>query len=246
MLRHRCIAVALGVTLPRVQSPGHMPDQSARNPDHAPSSRSDHRPRRPARRVLRSLCRAARWRAPSPVTSPAAALRARRARQLRRPRGQAAAGGGQRLVHPDRDREERPRARVPGRKCRCSRPARRSSNSSRISSTATSQGGNGGRRPAGAGAADAEPRVGLHHRSVRPDRDQQPRHRGRRRDHRDAAGQHHAEGHGGRPRRDRRHRAAEGEAGQAAADGGVRRFRRRRASATGCWRSAIRSAWAAP
>ena len=54
-----------------------------------------------------------------------------------------------------------------------------------------------------------------------------------------------AEGQGGRPRRDRRHRPAAGEAGQAAAGGAVRQFRRRRGWATGCWRSATRSAWAA-
>ena len=42
-----------------------------------------------------------------------------------------------------------------------------------------------------------------------------------------------------------RPRAAEGEFRQAAARGVIRRFRTRRGSATGCWRSAIRSAWAA-
>ena len=60
-------------------------------------------------------------------------------------------------------------------------------------------------RPAAARAARARPGdtaaaperrtqslgFGLHHRSVRPRRDQQPRDRRRRRDHRDAAGQHH-------------------------------------------------------
>ncbi len=43
----------------------------------------------------------------------------------------------------------------------------------------------------------------------------------------------------------RRHRLAEGETGQAAAGGGVRRFATPRGSATGCWRSATRSASAA-
>ena len=106
-------------------------------------------------------------------------------------------------------------------------------------------GGGGDDADRRAGAADAEPGLGLHHRPVRPRRDQQPRDRRRRRDHRHPAGQHLAEGQGGRPRRDRRHRVAEGEAGQAAAGGAVRRFRRRRGSATGCWRSATRSASAA-
>ena len=54
-----------------------------------------------------------------------------------------------------------------------------------------------------------------------------------------------AEGEGAGPGRERRHRPAAGEAGQAAAGGAVRRFRRASGSATGCWRSATRSAWAA-
>ena len=75
---------------------------------------------------------------------------------------------------------------------------------------------------------------------------QQPRDRRRRRNLGHPAGQHHAEGDDRRPRRERRHRAAEGEVRQAAADGAIRRFSDSRASATGCWRSATRSASAAP
>ena len=137
---------------------------------------------------------------------------------------------------------------APGRRCRCSRPARRSSSSSRTSSTATARAG----RPGGDGpaaAASGGRRASAPASSSTPSgyrRDQQPRDRRRRRDHRHPAGQHHAEGQAASGRDEtRRPRAAAGEDGQAAAGGAVRRFRHRRGSATGCWRSAIRSASAA-
>ncbi len=150
--------------------------------------------------------------------------------QFRRPCGQAAAGRGQRVVHPDDHRQER----------RTGRPRRRPGSAdvpAGIAVRAVLQGfpqpqPPGPRRwrrwrrrqqPA-RGAAGAEPRVRLHRRPVGLRGHQQPRHRRRRRGLRHAAGQHDAEGRDRRARRERRHRAAEGEVRQAAADGRFRRF----------------------
>ena len=102
-----------------------------------------------------------------------------RARQFRRSRREAAAGGGQYLDHADHQAATR-REPVLVPTCRNSRRARRSRSSSRISSTATMA----------QGQPDALPRhatslgSGFIIDPLGPRRDQQPRHRRRRRDHR--------------------------------------------------------------
>ena len=179
--------------------------QFARNPDHAPAPLR-HRPRRSA--GVATL-----------IAVPLAAGRAGRRRPSPRPAPDSFADLAAKLLPAVVNVSSTQTVHGAQR-----RPRRRAGNPdvpARLAVRAVLQGlpqpqppGRPGRRrdgdsrPARAGAAHAEPRLGLHHRSVRPDRDQQPRDRRRRRDHRDAAGQHHAEGQGGRPRRDRRHRAA--------------------------------------
>ncbi len=177
-----------------------------------------------------------------PAALPFAAARTRlregRAGQLRRPRRKAAAGGGQHLLlHHDRGAERaRPAAgdaAIPARLAvREVLPRLHEPQSPR-------------RRARRGAAADAEPRLGLHRRSVGHHRHQQPRDRRRRQDHRHAAGQHQPDRDAARQGRQGRSRGAEGERRQAAAGGRVGRFRPRAASATGCSRSATRSASAA-
>ena len=111
-------------------------------------------------------------------------------------------------------------------------------------------------RPAGpagqaAGQAASGPqgpgrRHRLHRRRQGHDRDQLPRRRQGRLDHRDHGGRHQAAGQADGRRREDRSRRAQGRERQAAAVRHVRRRLARCASARPSWRSATRSAWAAP
>ena len=67
-------------------------------------------------------------------------------------------------------------------------------------------------------------RLRLHHRSLRPDRDEQPCDRRRRPDHGDAERRHHASGQADRARRQDRSGASQGEAVEAVAGREVRQF----------------------
>ncbi len=128
-------------------------------------------------------------------------------------------------------------------RCRNSRRARRSRNSSRISSNATCPRARDipsitPRKATSLGSGFIIDPVGLH-------RHQQPRHRRCRRDHRHPARQHQSEGGGGRPRHQDRCRGAQGQDRQAARPRSTGATATRRASAIGCWRSATRSGSAA-
>ena len=189
--------------------------------DHAPDHAAHARPRRHAG-PCRGVRHAARHRSAGRT-----GLRQGGARQLRRPGGKAAAGGGQHLVHPGGAPAPGAAVPAPARRFRCSRPARRSSSSSRTSSIAT---GPARRRRHAAGAGRGACRAWAPASSSMPSGL--------------VVTNNHvidgadeitvtlqdntvAEGQGGRPRRDRRHRPAAGEDRQAAAGGPVRRFRRR-------------------
>ena len=101
------------------------------------------------------------------------------------------------------------------------------------------------RRARRGAAADAEPRLGLHRRSVGHHRHQQPRDRRRRQDHRHLAGQHQPDRDIARQGRQGRSRSAEGATPTSRCRRSSGAIPITPASATGCSRSATRSASAA-